>query len=288
VPRRDRIRLDELVLSRGLAPSRSAARALIMAGLVVVEGQVSDKAGTVVDAGAPVLVKERPRFVSRAGDKLNGALETFSVDLKGASALDVGASTGGFVDCLLQRGANRVIALDVGRGQLDPRLRADARVHVIEGVNARYLVPGSLPWRPDFLTMDVSFISVTKVLPAAVACLAPQYTGVILIKPQFEAGPKDVGKGGIVRDLQVHRRVLSETGRFVIVQLGAALIAIGRSVLAGANGNVEYFFHLGSDGAKGLTLDTLGAVVDEAVTGPGQSGTEDNPGQSLGGSRGEA
>ena len=124
----------------------------------------------------------------------------FGVDVAGVCALDVGASTGGFVDCLLQRGAARVIALDVGRGQLDSRLRSDARVHVIEGVNARYLTPSTCPWQPDLLTMDVSFISVTKVLPAVVACMAPVFTGVILIKPQFEAGPKDVGKGGIVRD----------------------------------------------------------------------------------------
>ena len=148
-----------------------------------------------------IVVKERPRFVSRAGDKLDAALDTFAVDVTGASVLDVGASTGGFVDCVLQRGATRVIALDVGRGQLDSKLRGDPRVHVIEGVNARYLEPGSLPWQPDLLTMDVSFISVTKVLPAVVGCMAPEFTGVILIKPQFEAGPRDVGKGGIVRDV---------------------------------------------------------------------------------------
>ncbi len=145
------------------------------------------------------------------------------MEVVATSALDVGASTGGFVDCLLQRGAARVIALDVGRGQLDSRLRADPRVTVIEGTNARYLVPEALPWRPDLLTMDVSFISVTKVLPAVVSCMAPVYTGVILIKPQFEAGPKDVGKGGIVRDLDVHRRVLSETARFISEHLDGAL-----------------------------------------------------------------
>jgi 23S rRNA (cytidine1920-2'-O)/16S rRNA (cytidine1409-2'-O)-methyltransferase len=267
-----------LVFSRGLAPSRTAAQALIMAGLVLVKGEVSDKAGTPVDPTALVTVKERPRFVSRAGEKLNAALDTFGVDVAGSSALDVGASTGGFVDCLLQRGAARVIALDVGRGQLDARLRADLRVHVIEGMNARYLAPGSLPWRPDLLTMDISFISVTKVLPAVVACLAAPFNGVILIKPQFEAGPRDVGKGGIVRDLEVHRRVLLETATFVVADLGATLVAMCRSAVPGTGGNVEYFFHLTSGGANGLALDTLGAVIEEAVAGEeptrGRGGSE--------------
>jgi 23S rRNA (cytidine1920-2'-O)/16S rRNA (cytidine1409-2'-O)-methyltransferase len=238
-----------------------------MAGLVLVNGEVSDKAGTLVDATAPVTVKERPRFVSRAGEKLDAALHSFGVPVGGSSALDVGASTGGFVDCLLQRGATRVIALDVGRGQLDARLRADPRVHVIEGVNARYLDPASLPWRAELFTMDVSFISVTKVLPAVVACLAPSYNGVVLIKPQFEAGPKDVGKGGIVRDLDVHRRVLLETATFVVAHLGAQLVALSRSTVPGTGGNVEYFFHLTSGGGNGLTLDTLGAAIEQAVAG---------------------
>lgn len=252
-----RVRLDELVFSRGLAASRSAARALIMAGQVLVNGQMSDKAGTPVSVEAEVALKERPRFVSRAGDKLDAALNSFGVDVAGVSGLDVGASTGGFVDCLLQRGASRVIALDVGKGQLDSRLRNDGRVHVIEGVNARYLEPGALPWQPDVLTMDVSFISVTKVLPAVVACMTPCFTGVILIKPQFEAGPKDVGKGGIVRDIEVHRRVLAETARAVIENLSVDLMGICRSAVPGTGGNREFFFHLARGGASGLGLDTL-------------------------------
>lgn len=238
-----------------------------MAGLVLVEGQMSDKAGTAVDPQAALTVKERPRFVSRAGNKLEAALDAFGLDVAGRSALDVGASTGGFVDCLLQHGAERVIALDVGRGQLDARLRADARVHVIEGVNARYLSADVLPWQPDLLTMDVSFISVTKVLPAVVACLSSSYSGVILIKPQFEAGPKDVGKGGIVRDPEVHRRVLLETARFVVVDLGAGLQGLCRSVLPGTGGNVEYFFYLSAGGANGLALDTLEGAVETTITG---------------------
>jgi 23S rRNA (cytidine1920-2'-O)/16S rRNA (cytidine1409-2'-O)-methyltransferase len=266
-----RIRLDELVFSRGLAPSRTAARALIMAGLVLVKGEMSDKAGTLTDTAAVVTVKKRPRFVSRGGDKLDAALDTFGVAVGGRSALDVGASTGGFVDCLLQRGATTVIALDVGRGQLDSRLRSDPRVSVIEGVNARYLAPQSLPWQPDLLTMDVSFISVTKVLPAVIACMAPRFTGVILIKPQFEAGPKDVGKGGIVRDLDVHRRVLREAGRFVITALATELVGLCRSAVPGTGGNVEYFFHMEGGGANGLALDTLETAIEQTVEGQGQS-----------------
>jgi 23S rRNA (cytidine1920-2'-O)/16S rRNA (cytidine1409-2'-O)-methyltransferase len=238
-----------------------------MAGLVLVNGQVSDKAGTAVDPEALLALKERPRFVSRAGDKLDAALDSFGVDVSGVSALDVGASTGGFVDCLLQRGATRVIALDVGHGQLDSGLRGDARVHVIERVNARYLEPDALPWQSDLLTMDVSFISVMKVLPAVAGCMASSFAGVILIKPQFEAGPRDVGKGGIVRDLAVHRRVLRETGEYVIGELGIQLLAVCRSAVPGTGGNVEYFFHIGRGGANGLALDTLEAETDAAVTG---------------------
>lgn len=242
-----------------------------MAGLVLIGGEVSDKAGTLVDVDAALMVKERPRFVSRGGDKLDAALDTFHIDVTGRSALDVGASTGGFTDCLLQRGAARVIALDVGRGQLDTRLRTDERVHVIEGVNARYLTRESLPWLADLATMDVSFISVTKVLPSVVGCMAPRFTGVILVKPQFEAGPKDVGKGGIVRNPNVHRRVLLETGRFVVTELDAELVALCRSALPGAGGNVEYFLQLERGGAKGLGLDTLEAAIEESVGGEEQS-----------------
>lgn len=259
------MRLDDLVVARGLAPSRSAARALIMAGLVLVGGEVRDKAGTQVDADAPIVLKQRPRFVSRAGDKLDAALDEFGVDVGGRNALDVGASTGGFVDCLLQRGVERVIALDVGRGQLDQRLRTDPRVHVIEGLNARYATPDVLPWQPDLLTMDVSFISVTKVLPAVVLCMAPTFTGVVLVKPQFEATPKDVGKGGIVRDLEVHRRVLTHCCRFAVEVLDLALRGVSRSVRPGTDGNVEFFMHFGRGGEKGIGLDTLEPLVSRVL-----------------------
>jgi 23S rRNA (cytidine1920-2'-O)/16S rRNA (cytidine1409-2'-O)-methyltransferase len=236
-----------------------------MAGVVLLEGQVSDKAGTPVAATANLTLKERPRFVSRGGDKLDHALQTFGVDVSGRTALDVGASTGGFVDCLLKAGASRVIALDVGRGQLDGRLRNDERVFVLEKVNARYLEPEILPFAPEVLTMDVSFISVAKVLPAVMACMNPSCEGVILVKPQFEAGPKQVGRGGIVRDPAVHVEVLLYLARFVVSELDAEFLGVTDSGLPGTDGNVEYFFHIARGGAKGRGLDTLVALVDAAV-----------------------
>jgi 23S rRNA (cytidine1920-2'-O)/16S rRNA (cytidine1409-2'-O)-methyltransferase len=266
--RASRVRLDELVHVRGLAPSRTAAKAMVMAGLVMVAGKVCDKAGTLVDPSVPVAVKSRPRFVSRGGEKLAAALDAFGVDVVGRSALDVGSSTGGFVDCLLQRGVARVVALDVGRGQLDVRLRDDPRVYLLEGCNARYTTPDLLPWQPDLVTMDVSFISVTKVLPAVVLCLAPLFEGVILVKPQFEAGPKEVGKGGVVRDSAVHRRVLDSVSRFIICELDLALLGVCRSALPGVEGNVEFFLHLARGGETSLGLDNLEEAIARAVREP--------------------
>ncbi|MFH1833786.1 MAG: TlyA family RNA methyltransferase, partial [bacterium] len=239
--RSPRLRLDELVVSRGLASSRSAARGLIMAGLVRVAGDISDKAGTQVPRDADIALAARPRFASRAGDKLAHALERFGLSVRGALALDVGASTGGFVDCLLQSGAEKVIALDVGRGQLDSRLRADERVYPLDKTNARYMTPEGLPYRPDLLTMDVSFISVCKVLPPVVDCMTSTFRGVILIKPQFEVGRRLVGKGGVVRDSEVHRQILVDRGRFVVDELDAELLGMCRSGLPGADGNEEFF-----------------------------------------------
>ena len=237
-----------------------------MAGLVLVDGQTSDKAGTLLAVDVDVRLKSRPRFVSRGGEKLAHALQVFEIDVSGTSALDVGASTGGFVDCLLQSGAVGVIALDVGRAQLHERLRGDPRVQVMDGVNARHLSLEQLPYRPDMLTMDVSFISIVKVLPAVVACMTPVFAGLILVKPQFEAGPALVGKGGIVRDPSVHRQVLLEQSRFVIAELGVQLVGICRSTPAGADGNVEFFLHLARGGEKGAGLDTLEQLVDEALS----------------------
>lgn len=262
-----RTRLDELLVERKMAPSRSAARGLIMAGLVTVSGRQIDKAGTSVEQDAPISIKERPRFVSRGGDKLAHALAELKVTVEGVSALDVGASTGGFVDCLLQNGASRVTAVDVGRGQLDHRLITDDRVTVIDRVNARYLTKTQLPYEPDFLTMDVSFISITKVLPAVAACMGASFGGLVLVKPQFEAGPGLVGKGGIVRDAEVHRAVLLERGRFVMQELGLDLVGLCASGLRGADGNREFFFHIARGRENGFGLDRLDEVVDEIVRG---------------------
>lgn len=260
-----RMRLDELLVARGLAANRSVARGLILAGLVKIDGRLSDKAGASVCEDASITVAERPRFVSRAGEKLAGAVEDFTLDVRGREALDVGASTGGFVDCLLQSGAGRVIALDVGRGQLDPRLRGDERVHVLEGVNARHLEPGLLPYAPDFLTMDVAFISVTKVLPPVIRCMAQDFEGAVLIKPQFEAGRGGVGKGGIVRDGEVHRQVLSKVGAFVVEEAQCELLGLCRSKVRGAGGNVEFFFHIGRGRGKGFGLDRLEEMVERCL-----------------------
>ena len=234
-----------------------------MAGLVTVSGRPCDKAGTAVGEDAPIAVKQRPRFVSRGGNKLAGALEDFGLVVEGVSGLDVGASTGGFVDCLLQGGAARVIALDVGRGQIDDRLRQDPRVCVLEKVNARYLRPEDLSYQPDFLTMDVSFISVTKVLPAVVACASRVFEGLVLIKPQFEAGRREVGKGGIVSDPQTRRMVLRQAGTFVIEQLDADLLGLCRSRTPGVGGNVEFFFHVGRDSENAMGLDRLEELINE-------------------------
>jgi 23S rRNA (cytidine1920-2'-O)/16S rRNA (cytidine1409-2'-O)-methyltransferase len=262
-----RTRLDELLVTRGLVPNRSVARALIMAGLVTVSGKVSDKAGTAVSADAEITVKEGRRYASRGGEKLAHALDVLGVDVQGVSALDVGASTGGFVDCLLQRGAEQVIALDVGRGQLDGRLRNDPRVHVLEKVNARHLVSSQLPYVPDFVTMDVSFISITKVFPVVATCLQFRFEGLILVKPQFEAGANQVGKGGIVRDRAVHQLVLLERARFVIEEMGLELLGMCRSGLRGADGNVEFFMRVGRGREKGVGLDRLESLVEDIVAG---------------------
>lgn len=236
-----------------------------MAGLVMVDGRVIDKAGAPVRDQAEITLKQRPRFVSRAGEKLAHGLQVLNVEVGGRSALDIGASTGGFVDCLLQSGARRVTAVDVGRGQLDGRLAADPRVHVVDKVNARFLTRMDLPYEADFLTMDVSFISVTKVLPAVMECMGKLFEGMILIKPQFEAGAACVGKGGIVRDSEVHRQVLTERARFVVETLGVGLLGICDSGLRGADGNREFFLHIGRGRGKGLGLDRLETVVEEIL-----------------------
>lgn len=235
--RRVRERLDVLVVERGLAESRARAQRLIRAGQVRVADQVADKPGTRVAVDADIAVAARPPFVSRGGEKLEAALSRFGLDVTGAVAADVGASTGGFTDCLLQRGARHVYAIDVGYGQLAWRLRNDPRVTVMERTNARYLE--SLPELVDLVTADVSFISLDLILPAAVRWLQPDGQIAALIKPQFEAGRREVGKGGVVRDPQVHRAVLERVLNGA-VDLGLGLRGLMVSPLRGPAGNVEF------------------------------------------------
>jgi 23S rRNA (cytidine1920-2'-O)/16S rRNA (cytidine1409-2'-O)-methyltransferase len=243
-----RRRLDLLMVERGLAESRERAQALILAGRVTVDGRPAGKAGDRVDASSRMEVRgpEHP-YVGRGGVKLAGALDRFEIDPRGRVALDVGASTGGFTDCLLQRGAARVYALDVGHGQLHHRLRSDPRVVVMEKINARSLLPGLLPERVTLATVDVSFISLRQVLPPLAALLPEEADLVTLVKPQFEVGRRDVGKGGIVRDPKLHRRCIAE-----ILSAGTALGLRPRDVylspLPGAEGNKEYFLHFRTGG----------------------------------------
>jgi 23S rRNA (cytidine1920-2'-O)/16S rRNA (cytidine1409-2'-O)-methyltransferase len=232
-----RKRLDVLLVERGLAESRAQAQALVMAGLVTGHA----KAGEQVDEETDLVVERPPRYVSRGGEKLAHALDELAVDVKGRDALDVGASTGGFTDVLLQRGVARVIALDVGRGQLHERLRADRRVTVLERTNARELT--ELPFAPDLVTCDVSFISVRTALPPALALARPGWEALVLVKPQFEAGRADVGRGGVVRDPETHRRVLREVAEAALAW-PAQTVGVVDSGLPGPKGNREFFLHL--------------------------------------------
>jgi 23S rRNA (cytidine1920-2'-O)/16S rRNA (cytidine1409-2'-O)-methyltransferase len=241
-----RRRLDDDLVDRGLAPTRARARALILAGDVLVNGQPGRRAGQPVGRTDEVALMARPRFVSRGGEKLAHALERFAIDVAGEVAADLGASTGGFTDCLLQSGARRVYAVDVGYGQLDLRLREDPRVVVLERTNARYLQ--SLPELVALVTVDVSFISLGLILSVAARLVSPDGLVVPLIKPQFEAGRNEVGKGGVVRSAATRRRVLER-----VIEQGAterlALEGLTASPLRGPAGNVEYLarFRLGGE-----------------------------------------
>ena len=235
------MRLDQLLVERGLFPSREQARRAVMAGIVEVDGRRVDKPGTPTPAGAGLAVTAvREPFVSRAGRKLAAALDHFGIDPAGRICLDVGASTGGFTDCLLQRGAARVYAIDVGYGQLDSRLRQDPRVVVMERLNARHLGPGDLPEPASLVTVDVSFISLAKVVPALLPHLVPGGLLLPMIKPQFEAGRGQVGKGGILRDPDLRERVVAECAAG-LAALGLALCGLFDSPVAGMGGNREAF-----------------------------------------------
>ena len=238
---KQRMRIDVLLVERGLAPTREKAKALLMAGEVTVRNQPVTKAGTLVDVESVVSVKEQPQYVGRGGEKMAGALDTLLINPSGMVVLDVGASTGGFTDCLLQRGAIRSYALDVGRGQIHNKLVQDPRVVVIEGINARN--PFYLPERVDMAVADVSFISLRLVVPEIVKHLKPGGNLLLLVKPQFEAERGEVGRGGVVRDGFVHARVLGRFTTWAIKQ-GYRLRGVTISPLVGDAGNKEFFVFL--------------------------------------------
>ena len=241
----DRERIDKLLVERGFAESRTKAQALIMAGLVLVNEQRVSKPSDLVSTDGLIRIKdsgEVSRYVGRGGLKLEAALRDFKVVVDGLVCLDVGASTGGFTDCLLQHGARKVVAVDVGHNQIDWRLRQDARVQVREGVNARQLSPEDFSDKFDLISVDVSFISVTKILPALVPLLASGGRIIVLIKPQFEVGRGEVGKGGIVRDPGQHARVVEEVNA-AAAQLGLTTAMVIESPIRGAEGNVEFLAH---------------------------------------------
>lgn len=230
-------RIDALIVERELAESRAKAQALIMAGDVLVNGLPVQKAGTMVNEESEIILAGSPAFVGRGGLKLEHALDSFGIDVTGMTAADIGASTGGFTDCLLKRGAERVYAIDVGYGQLDYRLRKDTRVVVMERVNARY--PVELPEKTDIIVIDVSFISVEKILPSVSQLLKENGKIIVLVKPQFEAKREEVGKGGIIRNPQIHAKVLA---RFIswLVLNGFRLKGLTASPVEGASGNREF------------------------------------------------
>jgi 23S rRNA (cytidine1920-2'-O)/16S rRNA (cytidine1409-2'-O)-methyltransferase len=258
-------RLDALLVERGLVETRSRAQALVMAGRVHVDGAPVTKAGAPTAEDAAVEVVKPPRFVSRGGEKLETALAAFGVEPDGERCLDVGASTGGFTDCLLQHGAAEVVALDVGRGQLHERLRGDARVTVIDRTNARSLDCGALPYRPSLVTADVSFISLRLVLPVVLACAAEPWRALVLVKPQFEAGRADVRRG-VVRDPEVRRRVLHDFAEFA-TGCGWAVLGVCDSCVPGPAGNREYIVYLASPEhplRKDQTVD-VGDQIERAL-----------------------
>lgn len=242
-----RQRLDELLVTRGLADSRSQAKALIMSGRVLHGTTRLDKPGKEFAADIELVVEQPPRFVSRGGEKLQGWIEKFALDLRGAHLLDVGASTGGFTDCALQAGAADAVCIDVGRAQLHPKLQADPRVTNLEKINARHLAATDLP-RTDFdaIVMDLSFISLKSVLPAVWSFLRTGGTLVALVKPQFEAGKAEVDKGrGIIRDIAVQDAVLADIQSFALAQLpGATLVGTMDSPITGTDGNREFLLGL--------------------------------------------
>lgn len=235
----EKIRLDQHLHETGYFDSREKARRAILAEQVTVAGRIADKAGTKIDPGSEILITGKDRYVGRGGHKLEGALRGFSVDPTGMECLDLGSSTGGFTDCLLQHWAAHVTAVDVGRGQLAWSLRCDPRVEVREGINARYLTPSDFSRRFDLIVADLSFISLTRILPAAFELLKPQGAMIVLIKPQFELSRSEIGKGGIVRDPVARLRAV-ESIRSWVMEAGQRFDGVIESPLPGTSGNIEF------------------------------------------------
>ena len=245
-----------MLVELGLVESREKALRHILAGDVLVDGQRVDKAGALVDPASEIELRGRSPYVSRGGEKLVHALAHFRVKTAGRICLDVGASTGGFTDCLLQKGAARVYAVDVGTAQLDARLRKDPRVSVFEQTNARALDPRVLPEPPSLAVIDVSFISLEKILPSVFGALAPRGEIIALVKPQFEVGREAVGKGGVVRDPQQHRAAVSRLARFAVLRSWHVL-GVTASPLRGPKGNREFFLHLSLQGRTPAELESM-------------------------------
>jgi 23S rRNA (cytidine1920-2'-O)/16S rRNA (cytidine1409-2'-O)-methyltransferase len=258
-----RVRIDTLLSERGMFPSRSAAAASVLAGdvLLLPDRRRAQKPGQLVSDDVELEVVEGPPFVSRGGVKLRNALDALGIGVSGRLALDVGASTGGFTDCLLQAGGSHVVALDVAYGELSWRLRSDSRVTVIERCNARSLTPDQLPYAPDLIVIDVSFISLAKVLPAVLACAAERFDCLALIKPQFEVGRDRVGKGGVVRSADDRRLALVSVGA-AARELGSAVLGFASSGLPGPKGNLETFVWL-AEAARGGAVSQLEAAARE-------------------------
>jgi 23S rRNA (cytidine1920-2'-O)/16S rRNA (cytidine1409-2'-O)-methyltransferase len=261
LPRVGKRRLDTLLAERGLYESRSRAAAAVIAGDVRVGGRPATKPGELVADGAEVAVAEPPPYVSRGGIKLANALDAFGIDPAGRRALDVGASTGGFTDVLLQRGADSVIALDVAYGELHWRLRNDERVIVVERRNARQIEPGELPYEPDLIVADLSFISLTKVLPAVARAAAPRFDLLAMVKPQFEVGRERVGKGGVVRSPDDRRAALVAVAGFARTELGLSVLGFASSGLPGPAGNRETFVWIAEAGRAGAAEDLEAAAL---------------------------
>ena len=257
-------RLDVLLVKQGFAPSREKAKAILMSGIVYVDGQKEDKAGTMVNE-EKVKIEVRGDtlpYVSRGGLKLEKALKVFPIDLEGKTCLDIGASTGGFTDCMLQNGAAKVYAVDVGHGQLDWKLRNDERVVCMEKTNFRYMTKDSLPEQVDFASCDVSFISLTKILEPAFALLKEHAQMVVLIKPQFEAGKDKVGKKGVVTDEKVHREVAEKVMLFA-AGLGFHILGLDFSPIKGPEGNIEYLLYMQKE--TGKEQDACLSLIEDVV-----------------------